>query len=274
MDKASPSTIILRVPKHTSNLSHLEFRDASFFARPGSTNLHLPSPANVLQRHAHSPGSQHGIAVFEELTLVVKFGQASHNHLDNALTMRALWKAFPKREESICKDIGSIQAHLRRLGPESEETFIGSISHGQVRDRFARHDPLAGSSGPFATIKDFNDWVQLAALPTTPLSQREYEDPYRTLLPDTGDIHFAHGDFHLGNIMLSNLPGAVPTITGVMDWEEAGWYPSYWEYCKMALVVDEDHETFTRGYIDSILLQRPENELTAVMEYWSWRGYL
>lgn len=73
--------------------------------------------------------------------------------------------------------------------------------------------------------------------------------------------------------MLSNLPGAVPTITGVIDWEEAGWYPSYWEFCKMALVVDEDHEVFTLGYTDSIFPQRPENELMAVMEYWSWRGY-
>lgn len=174
MDKASPSTIILRVPKHTSNLSHLEFRDSSFFARPGSTNLHLPSPADVLQRHAHSPGSQHDIAVFDKLALVVKFGQASHNHLDNALTMRALWKAFPKREvpvpevfgwrvegnmnfiymslvpgkllydvwtslssaekESICKDIGSIQAHLRRLRPESEETFIGMLTSAREAD--------------------------------------------------------------------------------------------------------------------------------------------
>jgi thiamine kinase-like enzyme len=113
----------------------------------------------------------------------------------------------------------------------------------------------------------------LGAPPTTPLSHREYEDPYRHFLPDIGNIQFAHGDFHLGNIMVSNIPGLATVITGVIDWEEAGWYPSYWEYCKMMLVVDEDHEIFTHGYIDSIMPQRCDNELTAVGEYWSWRGY-
>lgn len=162
MEQASQGTITLHVPKHGDNPSRLDFRDTSFFT---SANSNLPSAADVLQRHAEDSESPHGIAIFEELALVVKFGQPSHVHLDSALTMRALWKAFPNREipvpevfgwksevnknfiymglvpgkhlyevwttlspsekESICKDLGSIQGYLQRLRPESEETFIG-----------------------------------------------------------------------------------------------------------------------------------------------------
>lgn len=162
MEQASRGTITLHVPKHGDDPSRLDFRETSFFT---SANSNLPSAADVLQRHAKDSRSPHGIAIFEELALVVKFGQPSHVHLDNALTMRALWQAFPNREipvpevfgwrsednknfiymslvpgkhlyevwttlspsekESICKDLGSIQGYLRRLRPESEETFIG-----------------------------------------------------------------------------------------------------------------------------------------------------
>lgn len=162
MEQASQGTITLHVPKHGNDPSRLDFRDTSFFI---SANSNLPSAADVLQRHAEDSESPHGIAIFEELALVVKFGQPSHVHLDNALTMRALWQAFPNREipvpevfgwssednknfiymslvpgkhlyevwttlspsekESICKDLGSIQGYLQRLRPESEETFIG-----------------------------------------------------------------------------------------------------------------------------------------------------
>lgn len=162
MEQASQDTITLHMPQHGDDPSRLDFRDTSFFT---SANSILPSAADVLQRHAEDPESPHGIAIFEELALVVKFGQPSHVHLDNALTMRALWQAFPNREipvpevfgwrsednnnfiymslipgkhlyevwttlstsekESICEDLGSIQGHLQRLRPESEESFIG-----------------------------------------------------------------------------------------------------------------------------------------------------
>lgn len=95
------------------------------------------------------------------------------------------------------------------------------------------------------------------------MSQRKFEDPYRPLLPDNDDIYFTHADPHLGKIIVSKPPGALPSITGIVDWGEAGWYPSYWEYCKMALVV------FTSGYIDKIMTKRCDCELATVAEYLS-----
>lgn len=102
-----------------------------------------------------------------------------------------------------------------------------------------------------------------------PLSQRAFEDPYRPLLPDTGNIYFSHGDFHFGNIMVSQHPGKPVVVTGVIDWEEAGWYPSYWEFCKMATVMSEE-EVFKPEYMDTVILDRSKHKMAwgAVAEYW------
>lgn len=44
----------------------------------------------------------------------------------------------------------------------------------------------------------------------------------------THPIVFTHGDLAMRNIMVQG-----DTITAVLDWESAGWFPAHWEYCKM-----------------------------------------
>lgn len=146
--------------------------------------------------------------------------------------------------------------------------MLGSITRGPVRDRFSHHDALERIPGPFVTTKEFNDWFQYAALPY--ISVSEMEDPYRPFLPDDDHIYFTHADLHLGNIMVSKSPGVCPRITSVIDWEEAGWYPSYWECCKMALVVDDNNEVLTTGCVDKV----SDPVLDTFATYWSWRGYI
>jgi thiamine kinase-like enzyme len=50
---------------------------------------------------------------------------------------------------------------------------------------------------------------------------------------------FTHGDLIKQNIMVQELPGADGQtdryflLTGLIDWELAGWYPQYWEYANL-----------------------------------------
>lgn len=60
-------------------------------------------------------------------------------------------------------------------------------------------------------------------------------DPYREGLKDDASIVFTHGDLHKSNIMVSE-DGPIK-IRAIVDWEQAGWYPSYWEYCKARYTV-------------------------------------
>lgn len=41
----------------------------------------------------------------------------------------------------------------------------------------------------------FNDWFSCLPQRRLPMSSR-YKDPYRGMLPDTGEIKFTHGDLH------------------------------------------------------------------------------
>lgn len=41
------------------------------------------------------------------------------------------------------------------------------------------------------------------------------------------DILFTHGDLDARNILVEN-----GCVTGIVAWEQAGWYPEYWEYVK------------------------------------------
>ncbi|KAI0035233.1 hypothetical protein K488DRAFT_43702 [Vararia minispora EC-137] len=41
-------------------------------------------------------------------------------------------------------------------------------------------------------------------------------------------MHFAHGDLLPRNILVEGS-----TVTAIVDWETAGFYPAFWEYCRM-----------------------------------------
>ncbi|KNG91455.1 hypothetical protein ANOM_000047 [Aspergillus nomiae NRRL 13137] len=77
------------------------------------------------------------------------------------------------------------------------------------------------------------------------------------------EIVFTHGDLNPRNILAEN-----GKITGIVDWENAGWFPEYWEYTKahytvrsvirwLADVVDEVFE----GYRDEFLVENMLSDL-------------
>ncbi|KAH7391102.1 kinase-like domain-containing protein [Phaeosphaeria sp. MPI-PUGE-AT-0046c] len=47
------------------------------------------------------------------------------------------------------------------------------------------------------------------------------------------DIVFTHADLNLRNILVDEMG----KISGIVDWECAGWYPEYWEHSKMHFTV-------------------------------------
>lgn len=50
------------------------------------------------------------------------------------------------------------------------------------------------------------------------------------MLPDDAQVVFTHADLHPNNIMVD--PSSRGTVVGLIDWEQSGWYPDYWEFCK------------------------------------------
>ena len=55
-----------------------------------------------------------------------------------------------------------------------------------------------------------------------------YVEELFSYFPTDAQIHFTHGDLLPGNILVNGSE-----ITAIVDWETAGYYPEFWEYCRM-----------------------------------------
>ncbi|KAF5627273.1 kinase-like domain protein [Fusarium tjaetaba] len=68
--------------------------------------------------------------------------------------------------------------------------------------------------GPFIDEEEFNSTLRTPALPD--------------VFHSTGhDIVFTHSDINMRNVLMHN-----GRISGIVDWENSGWFPDYWEYTK------------------------------------------
>lgn len=57
---------------------------------------------------------------------------------------------------------------------------------------------------------------------------RRYENILLDMLPRSDRSVFTHGDVAPQNILVEN-----GRITAILDWEQSGWYPDYWEYANI-----------------------------------------
>ncbi|KAK9783573.1 putative Kinase-like domain-containing protein [Seiridium cardinale] len=282
--------------------AEIDFLDTSFFRSDKPDPPQLPAPGAILEQY---PDLEGGVVKYENLNLAVKFGESTYVRLEEAQTMRAVrhaflndevpvpevfgWRkygeknfiyislihgetlreAWPKLteadKESICDGLAHIVSALRQVSQGSSDTIIGSVSRGTVQDRFFQVDY---EDGPFTSIKSFNDWLFAAATRTRP-GPEGVTGPYRDLLSDTGPIYFTHGDLTLGNIIVSSMANP-RRILGVVDWEQAGWYPAYWEYCKLLYGVEYSHEWRSEGWAEKVMEQYTD-EWFAFAEYSLWR---
>lgn len=96
--------------------------------------------------------------------------------------------------------------------------YIGSINRQPLLDYVFMHQP---KTGPFPTVKDFNDWF---ALCHQLRFERRYDDPNRCFLPDGREIKLTHADLNRVNII---VPSTNPVRIVVIDWQQSGWYPDY-----------------------------------------------
>ncbi|KAF4958092.1 hypothetical protein FGADI_2650 [Fusarium gaditjirri] len=113
-------------------------------------------------------------------------------------------------------------AQLHRIRPTGS-AWIGSCSGGPAYDHRLNN---MSTCGPFSSITEFNDFL---VGPVKNCPRPEWVAKYRNQLRDDYGIHFAHADISGENILLDPMTGS---ITGIVDWEMAGFWPEWWEYRK------------------------------------------
>ncbi|KAL2757432.1 hypothetical protein ACRALDRAFT_2100321 [Sodiomyces alcalophilus JCM 7366] len=78
-----------------------------------------------------------------------------------------------------------------------------------------------------------------------------------SILPHSSKSVFTHGDLTPRNIIVDSAG----RITGIVDWENAGWYPDYWEYANMMKPSNDDD---WMAWMDSTKPQ--EWDITGIMK--------
>jgi aminoglycoside phosphotransferase (APT) family kinase protein len=123
--------------------------------------------------------------------------------------------------------------------------------------------------GPFKTEMEFNDALIKKYLSSgyLPVGKADY---YRRAFPSVLNGHpptFTHGDLQRKNIIVGTEGGSITII----DWEFAGWYPSYWEYARAIFACgrfDDDWSEWIDFSLDVYRNERAWMQML-IIELWS-----
>jgi hypothetical protein len=152
-----------------------------------------------------------------------------------------LWPSLSVPDKlSISQQLRGFMDKMRSI--QAPKHQFSSITGGPIPHRYfwsRENDPSV--TGPFTSEKDFN----LAMAQRSRLIWQEknrcgwVSDFFTRNLPYALRDHeptFTHADFHAGNILVisrasqDGIGKGDLKVSGIVDWETSGWYPSYWEY--------------------------------------------
>ncbi|CRK13894.1 hypothetical protein BN1723_010163 [Verticillium longisporum] len=194
------------------------FEYSSFFCRHPDVLLPTLSDVKAECAKQNSPALSEAMrpppVMYESLGLVVKFGRMDqvHPYLPR-LFLVSLIKLI-----SLARIDGSALYDVEVNGNRDKRPW----------------------TGPFDSVKALHDWFANtskmgfeAIWPGRTLE--EIPDGFRHLFPDDSKVVFTHGDLHPTNIMVN--PVSPEQIVAIIDWEQSGWWPDYWEFCKAECTV-------------------------------------
>ena len=134
------------------------------------------------------------------------------------------WESYSQSEkENVCRQLKAYIEQLRAC----KGTGVGAVGGTHCEDQFFSDDPTG--YGPFATIGDFHLGLIRALRAKDQSSWTEMVVKFIEALPQQG-IVLTHGDLAPRNILVRD-----GKVVALLDWEYAGYYPSYWEYAKTLL---------------------------------------
>ncbi|KAF2748591.1 phosphotransferase enzyme family protein [Sporormia fimetaria CBS 119925] len=158
-------------------------------------------------------------------------------------TLESKWETMNHAsKEVVASQLKAAFDEMRRL--ESPGGYC-SLTRGGLPDGLFwkhAHDLLGGYFGPFKTETGVNKAIVARYIldggskHKAEYYTRSFEEVYQGHEPV-----FSHGDLSPKNIMIRDPPTECNGDTGqdgkvqevvIIDWEFAGWYPSYWEYAR------------------------------------------
>jgi aminoglycoside phosphotransferase (APT) family kinase protein len=155
------------------------------------------------------------------------------------ITLGHIWPSLPENTKTVLLgELRSIFADMRSLPSPG---FYGSVTQGPVPHRyFFSREGNPAITGPFTKEEDFSKAIALRSRQIWSDRGRHgwTSDFLARHLPSALSGHqptFTHGDLYRENILVKKVKNSTSgveeyRIAAIIDWETAGWYPSYWEY--------------------------------------------
>ncbi|KAI9722443.1 MAG: hypothetical protein M1828_004810 [Chrysothrix sp. TS-e1954] len=219
----------------------------------GETLLYLeavscPYAPRLYAMYAHEP--DHGVC------LVMDFIPGE--------TLSDLWPSLEGVEKHlICKTLRTCFEDIRSFLQDGR-AFFGSVDHGPLSDSLF-YDPSGDAAfvGPFSSERALNDSLvnRFRKIGECNGNSPQYATKaafYARNLPRVLRDHkivFTHGDLQRKNVLVrrNTESGGHDFTVALVDWEDAGWYPEYWEYFSAfeALHWDDDWCDMIEEIIDS-----------------------
>ncbi|KAF7122517.1 hypothetical protein CNMCM5793_000542 [Aspergillus hiratsukae] len=124
--------------------------------------------------------------------------------------------SYSEREQ-LSKDLKSVLSQLRCI-PNQTPYLFGNSHGGPLND----HRFSSGTCGPFNRISEFNTFLVHRYV------RKETKEKIAAIHARTYRSVFTHADLHPSNIVIDR-----GRLSGIVDWECAGFYPEYWEFTKL-----------------------------------------
>ncbi|WPB04332.1 uncharacterized protein RHO25_008978 [Cercospora beticola] len=140
--------------------------------------------------------------------------------------MYKAWEQLAESErERLLAQLKELLEQMRSLQPPTG-TGVQSCVGGSLHDSRIPHGKPR--FGPFKTIQEFHLWLR-DGLQISDIQDGAHREELETMIKqqdkDWPPVVFTHGDLNPANILVHQ-----GRISGIIDWEFAGWYPHYWEY--------------------------------------------
>jgi hypothetical protein len=159
-----------------------------------------------------------------------------------------VWNSLPKnRKDYFAMKLCRASRNLRAIPAPAGGQWYGSVDGSGVRDRLLQRDGMAppvftNENQLLYTLANsylFAGPIQEDGLPGLATAIIGLDSALRG-----HTAVFTHAELYPWHIIVADDDGS-PVV---MNWENAGWYPAYWEYC-MALMPDYDWQHITDDWI-------------------------
>ena len=141
-------------------------------------------------------------------------------HIDGEMLTRGWVSRNNESKAKIHAQLKEFVREMRQIPPP--RSGVANVDGGSLFD--PRLPVPTWRFGPFTSIQAFHEFLHdgLKPGPKLPPGCNDLIAQHEGSWPPTT---FTHGDLSSQNILAKG-----DRIVGIVDWETAGWFPSYWEY--------------------------------------------